>query len=354
MRWRISGICGLLLQAVSTMNESAPNVAKAPVRMISRLDLVGGDGLSGAAATVGASVGGGDGDMSEFMEGYDMFEDGGEDGDGYGESPFGNATSTVAFEPADEFGNNIETLAVVSEGLDGTQGAISRGGNRRQEIRYVALDENQPFRERGFYMSVLIDQQQIARFLITLSNSDWPIRIVRFHVGPNPQGVGSTGNRGIQNQFAFGGDDESDYASQMDVLDFDEGDFEFDFGGGGGGGGGYGPQEYVNDSALAGAFSHPDLVQLEVLGAITFFNPLPEDVLAKVTAALGEASAVSVEPATTDPDTPLPESGTEEASDAGQSVPDEDGNPPTSPTNDGGAETDPGPEASVPATDQTP
>lgn len=278
----------LLLQAVRTTNGSAGNIAKAPIRMISQLDLMGGDGQTGGSTTAGGEYAGED-EMDYGMMMEIEMDRGGMDA-GIGGSSFG-AASSVAFDPAEEFGNNVE--AVTAQG--GEDGATMQPRGARREVRYIELDESKPYRERGFYMSLLINQQQIAEFLINLSNSDWPIRIVRFQVGPNPHNGRTTAGGG----YAYGGGGDYEMEMEMGGLGFDEGAIELGGYDSGYGASPYGPQQnLVNDAALAGAFTHPDLVQLEVLGAITFFNPLPEDVLAKVTAALEGT------PATTTPETP--------------------------------------------------
>lgn len=292
----------LLLQAVRDVNANADNIAKAPLRMINTLKLMGGDGQLGGSTTAAAGgfSGGEETDMEglmEMMRGGE-FEEDSEESDLFGMGGMG-ANVDVAFDPAEEFGNDISTQAAPAGGAD--PGTVT--GSTREELRYIALDENQPYRERGFYMSVLINQQRIPDFLTTLSNSRWPIRIVRFHVGPNPHG--GSRSAAAMGQSAYDGADYGDYEGydaisglNDDVMDYDPSGY--------GAGPAYGPQQnQVNRAALSGAFSHPDLVQLEVLGAITFFNPLPEDVLAKVQTALeGMGASAAVPPGAEPPLTP--------------------------------------------------
>lgn len=305
----------LLLSAVRTENGSAENVAKAPIRMISKVELMGGDGMTGSAAAGTAlsstqgGMFGGEADMSEEYEsaGYLGEEESyaGAGGDEGGLS----IDAKVEFEPSTEFGKAIAAVSM-STNSTSTLSMSSPMGARAapEEIRYIAKDDSKPYLERGFYMSLLINQQRIAEFLLTLSNSDWPIRIVRFHVGPNTRAGRGTG--ASQYNFAGGGMGDAYGESMDDEYGYSDEDFASSYAESmddAYGGAGYGPpQQSISNDALAGAFSHPDLVQLDVLGAITLYKPLPEDVLAKVTAALGAAAAEADGAATPPPSQPEP------------------------------------------------
>jgi hypothetical protein len=249
----------------------------------------------------------------------------------------------VSFDPSEEFGVGIEGMGVAGGGMTPGDEAFSAGGRARdldndmsgatggmgvpgmgrKEIRYISYTDGAPFRERGFYMSVLIDQKKIADFLVELSNSDWPIRIVRFNVGPNPGATGAytqpgymgggggrredmdeagMGMPGIGGGGIMPMDDASGggFGNQFDAAGTGVGDdlftspragasagHEADPRGMGMGmgvpGGAYGPSPMVRGDQLQSLFTHPDLVQMDLCGVITMYSPPPADVYAAVT-----------------------------------------------------------------------
>lgn len=333
----------LLFDAVRNVNRPAENAAKSAVRWVYGVNLVGGTGESILVATAGAGGGGGrmlgrGGDEDE-VAGAGM----GMNAAMMGPGGFGAGAvqTSVAFNPAEEFGMGTEAAAAMQGGGGGSgngglagdeQLAIARGASAGGgmgmggmmgfaggvPIRYIGSIDGK-FRERGFYMSVLIDQKKIADFLIELANADWPIRIVRFNVGANAGGAGRpagggmmmTGGMGMGNMgglpdtddregrgrgpemfggmnpammsgggmgFAagtnpfggsmggggLGGDPDADYAPAGGLL---SGGF------GAMGAGGIGPQSMMSGDQIANLFTHPDLVQMDLCGVITIYNP---------------------------------------------------------------------------------
>lgn len=336
----------LLFDSIRGVNRPAENAAKSAVRRLSVIRLMGGDGNS-TVKSMGAAGGG-------AMAGDGRGGGGDEDFIGIINSPRGGGggamggmgQTNVMFDPSEEFGIGFEGMAgggavgAGDEDIIGTatggrmndmaaRGAMGGMGAGQKEIRYIKFDAGAAFRERGFYMSVLIDQKKIADFLVELSNADWPIRIVRFNVGPNGgPGAGSTGYS-APSRFSMGGEreDTDDLSSMMgggnamfsgagfgggaigspDDLGFGGDDlFNAPLLGGGTGdeadpvamgrtGGMIGAAPMVRGDQIGGLFLHPDLVQLDLCGVITMYNPPTPELLAAATAA--PAGAGAVEPA---------------------------------------------------------
>ena len=302
----------LLLEAVRNVNEDAPNAAKSVVRKIYEIRLVGGDGES----TVKKSGGGGGGGLDSMpgMAPGGMLPPGMGDAllpDNLDRGNAGNPTGadfggggSIGFDPSEEFGSEQKksSSSGTNSGTDpaGTGGPGGPGGplpgmnnvRRKQEtLRYIDLDESAPFRERGFYLDVLIDQTKIADFLVELSNADWPIRIARFHVGPNPESGTGQGAL-LSGNFNGGFPDISGVGPAGPGMPADAAVPGLD-------GGAdlfappstaYGPSQMLTGEEFAGLLTHPDLVQLTVAGAITFYHPPPDDVLAALEADAAEAT----------------------------------------------------------------
>jgi hypothetical protein len=322
----------LLFDAIRNTNRPAENAAKSAVRRLNYIRLMGGDGQSIVTAMAGAAGGrmgmdAGDEDLPMAASPMAMM--------GRGGAGTGPGQVKVQFEPAEEFGVGFESMAGAAGAMDGGDeafpspmagrameamaGAGGMPGLGQKEIRYIKFTEGATFRERGFYMSVLIDQKKVADFLVELVNSDWPIRIVRFNVGPNggttgtgysspanPLGgrmmddtddmmmPGMLGGGGATN---FGRANDGGFGSEPDVTTsgfaddnlftaplMSNGD-EMDprMGMGAGPAGAYGPQPMVRGDQIQSLFTHPDLVQLDVCGVITMYNPPSEALLAAVT-----------------------------------------------------------------------
>ncbi len=293
----------LLVEAVRNINKNSENVANAPIRVISELRLKGGDGQSTAAKSAVAGNFGASSEMaeayaesaSERLSGYDL-------SGGAGKLGGGRAT----FDVAQELGS--DALAATSTTTDPT--AIGPGsdlyagmsGRAKELLRYVAFEQNAPFRERGFYIGVIIDQSKIPDFLVELSNAPWPIRIVRFQVGPNPHSTsgprvgpsrfgGPFAMSGMGGDFLSGGGEPagaeyySNYSTYADEPATSSAEYTIDgaatpYPGGAYPGATAGPPMLgaggANDP-LAKTLDHPDLVELYVCGVITFYNPPAEE-----------------------------------------------------------------------------
>ena len=352
-----------ILDAIRKMNKDADSETSAVIRRVIAYRLLGGDGAAGGAAATGApgsEIGG----MPANYEGAGNASMGGQVGN--------RITSSVRFDPAEEFGAGGEPAAGVNAGTMATmmQQSSSPSGEGGADataatgpLRYYKDDPTLPYVERGFYLSVIINQKNLVDFLVALSNSDWSVRVVRFHFGKNPYATDPftavRGGAGNASPFGMGGRPTGGYTA--DPAGSGQSSFpglETDMNSG---------EMAGNPMGMAGttgypvdALQHPDLVQLDLAGLITLYRQPPAVIAALETAATGippAADATSGEvpaeaesttpttpavPATGDPPaaapavvpetpgTPVPEAGTPVPPE-GTPAPTPEGTPPATP-----------------------
>ncbi len=276
----------LLLDAIVEINRDKESVRESVVRRLDILQLLGG---SGEPVTADASAGGEMGGMDAGMEGM---------GGGMRMGASRSVNASVAFDPKQEFGPAVDTGGggeMMGAEMDFGGGAAAQAAPRR----YIGDPEALPYFERGFYMSVIIQQNKIPDFIVQLANSDWPIQVRRFQVGANPY-------RTNQVQSSVDG-------FQGGMNEFNLPTFEGDAGGIGAPGdvspeSGFNPGVYASGDRtgtkrpnpysanlppfVTDALNHPDLVRLDLCGVITMYKQ-PKEVLAAVETrrAMGESGA---------------------------------------------------------------
>lgn len=293
----------LLLDAVVKTNEDKDSVTEAIVRRIDRLELWGGDGqavLSGGGSGGGMSFGGDSMDMTP--PGY-----GPTGGSGGG----AKVSSSVTFNPAQEFGaggGGAASAGSMTMNVDDMAPSGGGAASGATVLRYIAESETSPFLERGFYMSVIIMQKKVPDFIVELVNSEWPIRIQRFHIGTNPYRMEkSIGTRGpLGGGYGPGGPMDSEMTEGYDMP----------LGGLGGRGEGRGTQAGNTKNPYAtglpefatAAMNHPELVQLDLAGVITMYRE-PKDAIEALAAARQQEAAAETSAATAPSATSAP-SGT--------------------------------------------
>jgi hypothetical protein len=314
----------LLFDAIRRVNQPAENAAKSAVRAVLKIELWGGSGESKARGTaIGGTVDPGAGETMDI--GYDggMGDTMGMTGGGFGG---GGQAVHVAFNPEEEFGTGGRPAStggqmgggmggttmgmMLGEGLAGTGPEGTTGtAAPAKTLRYVKDNDASPFHERGFYLSVLIDQRKISDFLVELSNSEWPIRIGRCQWGPNSHaGKGTMGTGGnlmmpLAGMGGYGGEDYyGDMAgTSMDMMEMAGGN-PFDTEGMMGMEGGIGASPMLKPTGESVSLLQQfDLVQMDLVGYITFFKPPPPDVLAAVQQAAKDAAQANASPAATAP-----------------------------------------------------
>jgi hypothetical protein len=282
----------LILDAIRQMNKDADSTSSAVIRRVVAYRLLGGDGTPVTSGGAGAASG----DASGMMMPGDMEgSSGAASGGGGGRS---KVKTSVKFNPAEEFGTGGEALAS-GNGMSGgemmssmmpAEGEVADGSATgvAEVLRYVKFDpastyEAAPFMERGFYLSVIINQNRLVDFLVALSNSDWPIKVARFHIGKNPyrtdefKSSGATGGGlasggGMMGSMMAPGFDTSspmpfggsgDPNSSM-LEDYSSSGLPGGMGGGAGAG--------ANTGYKVTDLDHPDLIQLDLAGLVTIFR----------------------------------------------------------------------------------
>lgn len=325
----------MLAGAVRDANKYADGPANATVRAIELFRLLGGTGTAVPKSAAGMPGSGG-ADGGGYADPSMMMMSG-------GGAAAGPKAGGAMVNPAEEFGPESDgAMAGSPDGMSMPADGAAYGGGATavKKIRYIGNAEGE-FKERGFYMRVIISQMKIPEFLTLLANRPWPVRIVRFNMSPNPHekaftpgmpmgpdsypmGVNPEGSAAYSGS-PFGGA----YGPGMEMP----GGESSSFGGGMGGMGGFGGNSLMTPEAGAaailpnypkvedryGALQNPDLIQLDVLGAITIYNPpkegaapaegaAPESTpMGDVAAAPeGAAPAETPMPAATDPAAPMP------------------------------------------------
>ncbi len=332
----------VIFDAIVRTNEGASYVGDAPVRRIDQLYLTGGSGESSVASQAAAGGGGGGGfggggafDGARFADDDDDDDKGGgsrrsRSGSAAGGPRGAGSSSGIGFDIAEEIGPEVPpagvagaaaTPAARTDGFrqrdedDDDGGGRSRGGSLPERppsmFRYIGKPEqvkNEPYHERAFYMSVIVMLPELPNFLTEMASSEWPIRIGRFHVGPNPYGTDTSGSLTSRRNT------RGTRARRVADTDDDEGP---SFGGGGAfgrslsraragrspsfagrGGGGF-SGSLVLPPTMVGPyeidpnwFASPDLVQLDFYGVITMYKPITNDAITKKSDGTTEAESL--------------------------------------------------------------
>ena len=327
----------LIFEAIRNINEEKDSVTEADIRRVDEFRLFGGTGVPtiGGAGAAGAEGGyGGEYGGSEYGGGGEYggtagsYGAGGYGAGGYGAGGAGAASASIkvniAFDPAEEYGpsgaggaaaasyGGYSSASYGSEYGGETAAPAAAGGS---SSRYIGDSEEKKVLERGFYLSVIIKQERIPDFVVELANSDWPIRVTRFHVGKNPHyserpspGVGGYG-AGAMLGMEMGGYGESAGGYGEAGIGGYEGE-------GLGMLGGYGAGARAKKIEGVGnltsnlppyadaAMNNPDLVQLDLCGVITMFKQ-PQEVIDALIAD-GSSDGELADPTLAEPTPPEP------------------------------------------------
>lgn len=298
----------LILEAIREVNKDADSESSAMVRKVINFRLLGGNGESSVMPVEGAEGNG--------------FDD--EDGGGVPRRQMGPTAAiatSVAFDPSEEFGTggdpsmmtNGRGITSFSDEEEEMDAEVPTG-----PLRYVKEDEAAPYVQRGFYLSVVINQNNVVDFLVALANSEWPTQVTRFHFGKNPYGPpdpfsarGVANGAGSARPGMFTDDDDvkgrrggRGMARPMNAgPPMQDGEAGFGFGRGGAGGGRVGGLPSAAAPGNTGyppdALLHPDLVQLDLTGLITIYrqpkSEIPEEGAPTDGAAPSESSGDAAE-----------------------------------------------------------
>ena len=381
-----------ILEAIRQMNKDVDSPNSASVRRVIAFRLLGGDGV--AAGGEGAAPAG-EGEGSAAYMNASMMGGGGAGG-------ASKVTSSVKFSPTEEFGAGGEPVSAAG-GYGGQSSMMmstppSSEGDAAADpsaaptgpLRYVGESEKTPYHERGFYLSVIIDQKNLVDFLVALSNSEWPVRVVRFHFGKNPYGSdpyarggaagGGYGGMGMSSAGGFpsgsnypgggGGQSSSPFQSGAGGEGASSADFPSSSPGMQSGVmGAMGGGALANTGYPASALENADLVQLDLAGLITMYKQPASEIAppaetpaategetpAEKSAETTDAATTTTEPAPAategdpKPDAPATEAGTP----APETTPEAAAATPEAPVTEA-APAAPEPAATEPATPATP
>ncbi len=341
-----------LLTSLARVNDGANRITEASLREIIALRLRGGDPDAKPSAAGGNGMGGGMG------SGFSLGAGGGGSsmpGEGMGEAMGGSGQSGAAggawraFEGT--FGMDLLTeefgpaggagaggMGGTSEGgmpgmnlggFAGTGGMGmpgATGGSTAEADRYVHEGENLPYKTRAFFLHARVRLDHVARLLAELTNSDFPVEIVRVDLKTFSGGAaastgmmsggpgGSMGMGGGDMTLGMGGGSEdfedmmedgggmgglspggfggnSGYGDSGEGSDPGLGDMYEGYGSNGGMLGMGGGENQTGQQALNAAMMDPSLVEIRVAGLMTLYQTQEE------TEAQIETEAAAVEEA---------------------------------------------------------
>ncbi len=357
-----------LLTSIARVNEGATRITESQVRQIFKLTLRGGD----RNATPGAAGGGMDSMMGSGMMpgemGMGMGSGGGESGGGgvasYPGKEFeGSAGSDILTEEFGAFaatdGGNETGMAAMGMGSRGMgsmgmgsmgMGSVGMDGagaaGPAEEKRYVDDGDELGYKTRAFLLDVIIRDDQIPNLLASLTNSDFPVEIVRVEVtsksSSGQQGMGgSEMGSGMMSDMGMGmgrgGADETMAEPGFGMGSLDGGGLGIgatDSGYGGAGmqgmssgmmpGGMMGVADKGKES-LQIAMADPLLVHVKIGGLMTLYQSAQEADAEAATAETDQANAPAVVPPAEGAVEPGVDSGatemSEPSSDSGDSTP---------------------------------
>lgn len=184
-----------LLKSLNRVNEDAGavTIGEAPIRQLHYLRLMGGNldekpsksstsGYPGGGnSSRGPSMGGGGSSAGGLadMGGADKKKPGGKDGSGVVSAP------DIEFDEVEEFGSPAgkakKSSGFGSRKRSSSSSSSSAGNGGSVLRRYVNDKEASPYKTRGFKLMLTIQQDSLPTVLAELTNSDWPVEIVRVH-----------------------------------------------------------------------------------------------------------------------------------------------------------------------------
>lgn len=191
-----------LLQAVATINKQygSLSIVDSVIKQIKYLELRGGTpgGAKAAAEAAGALAGAGAEGAAGAGAMPGMPGPGGPRGaEGGGLSGLlggasgGGDSMNASFDPAEQLGSDemaaptpeggADPAAAGAAGPGGPAGpgglGMMAGGQATVKKRYI--DETPKYKTRGFYMEVVMDHRKLPEFIAELSDSRWPVRVIR-------------------------------------------------------------------------------------------------------------------------------------------------------------------------------
>lgn len=174
-----------IYDAIAEVNAGADNITKSTIRSVQRLELRGGDPDAEAGATAASGGFGGPG-----------YESGYETGMASPTATTGGSQAWAAFQGStagdllvEEFGaaaGGAAGAGMMPGGMPGYEGAAYESGDgfgggtaAAKTKRYVDESEELPYKTRAFILQVQMVQQRVPALLAALTNSSFPVEIVR-------------------------------------------------------------------------------------------------------------------------------------------------------------------------------
>lgn len=325
-----------LLKSIDNVNTSAGarSITESPVRQIHELTLYGGNLDNPKKGSKKGSAGG----YASQSRGISLPGGGGAGmaGVGGGGGSLGGNTAKTAglsspdidFDVEEEFGSAVDTSkkkkkksnrGMSNYAQQSQQGPFAAAGDLR---RYVHDKEGGKFKTRGFKTRLTIQQDKLPALLAELTNSRWPVEIVRVHWEAANEGgrqaspVSGLGGLGGGTS-SLGG---NPYGSGNSPYGGGNGRSLSGPGGGAGfgglGGGGLGSEGMASGSSAGGlggsatgltapkdkkdplsaALEDPDLATVVIAGLITIFQ-VSEEEAAKIQETLKQETAADIAPA---------------------------------------------------------
>jgi hypothetical protein len=340
-----------LLTSIARVNEGATRISESQVRQISRLHLRGGD-RDATPASSGGGMMGGMGGMGGEMAGMGMGAEmmggaggmgmsgagGGDGGKSHPGKEFeGSAGAdilTEEFGPAGPAGGGAGGMGGMGGGMAMGMDAMSMGGGAGgmggaaapvEEVRYVDDGVDLGYKTRAFLLDVIVRDDQLPNLLASLTNSDFPVEIVRVEVvsrsaprssgggggmpgmdGGMMSGMGAGGSGDMADMgggpgFGMAGDLGGGGAgfgagAEMPDASATGGAFGAEAGGGAGygammPGGGAGAAQNKGKEAIQVAMADPLLVMVKIGGLMTLYQSAQEADAQAATAETDQASA---------------------------------------------------------------
>ena len=323
-----------LLRSIDKVNTEAAarSITEAPVRQLHELRLYGGnlDGKKKSSKGGGAAGGmsnyanmmsggreanmmGGGGGGAGTVGGENSSSNGGGMG-GMGGSAKAKVTissPSLDFDVIEEFGSPENTSQ--KKKAPGSNSSFATGSqSSAPQRRYVHNKEDGKYRTRGFKTRLTIEQDKLPEVLAQLTNSAWPVEIVRVHweaaneSGRSASSVSGAGGGGLGGMGGGFGGSPGDGAGR--AASMGGGGGFGGFGGGGSGAGSIGDEDSSSSGGFGGASSRtkksdpgevdpleaalrdPTLATVVVAGLITIFRA-SDDEAAKMQEMLKEKAA---------------------------------------------------------------
>ena len=203
-----------LLTSIAKTNDSATRITESQVPEIKQLTLRGGDRKTKPGAKgggMGGGMGGGEMGTGE-MGGGGMSGAGGGGAAGHshpGSTFEGNSGGDVLIEEfgavagAGGFGGGDTMMGEMGSmgamgSPKGSGAGAAAGAGAKKEVRYVDdAEKDQGYKTRAFLLDVLIRDERLPDLLAKLTNSDFPVEIVRVEIKSRSAGGGSGGGGGM-------------------------------------------------------------------------------------------------------------------------------------------------------------